>query len=444
MKQLSPSAFSDFIEAIATSVAVVSINDGRIVSVVSCNHQFCSMLGARKKDIVNRPLREYIPRYARKEFELHLRKCVDSSSPLEFIQPFDLYETTRWWRVTACPIMGDGKDPVSVLLTCIDVSDKIELENSLVIANSRLGSVIQSAYDGIVGVDGDQIITIFNSAAEDMFGYDADEIIGKPLSLLIPQRHHKNHETHFDKFHASPIRSRQMFERGGRITGVTRDGVEFPVEISISKIEVDGATEYTAVVRDISERARLIDQLQQQATVDELTGLINRRAFHERAAEHVELAHRHGNPLSLLMVDIDRFKSVNDTYGHAIGDLVLKAMAAGGTSTLRKSDFFARLGGEEFAILLPMTDVDEAEVLAERLRETVANGAFEFNWKGHDPVPFTISIGVTALRSDELSIENVMKRADIALYAAKDDGRNLVRVWRSEPLLPIGSGRMAA
>ncbi|MCJ2180311.1 sensor domain-containing diguanylate cyclase [Novosphingobium album (ex Hu et al. 2023)] len=435
---------SEFIEAIATSVAVVSINDKKIGCVVSCNQNFCSMLGARTGDVIDRPLREFIPRYARKEFELHLTECIEKSFTLEFIQPFDLDGTTRWWRVIMHPVLDNTKEAASILLTCIDVSEKMVLENDLRAANSRLSSIIQSAYDGIVTIDSNQMIKIFNASAEEMFGYDADEIIGKHISTLIPHRFHERHDEHLKKFNSSPIRSRQMFERGGRITGVTSDGAEFPVEISIAKIDVDGETEYTAVVRDISERARLIDQLQEQATVDALTGLINRRSFHERATEHIALAHRHGNPLSLLMIDIDKFKQINDTFGHAAGDRVLQAMAASGAGCLRKSDFFARLGGEEFAILMPMTDRDEAARVGERMRSTIANAAFEFDWMGQEPIPFTVSIGVDKLQDDEIAIDNALKRADSALYEAKRGGRNCIKVWGADQPGEAGAEQKAA
>ncbi len=133
-----------------------------------------------------------------------------------------------------------------------------------------------------------------------------------------------------------------MNERG-RIYGQHRDGSLLPVEIAISKINVNGVIEFTAIIRDIADRVHLMDLLQKQAVTDELTGLPNRRSFMDTA----ENMFRADDKVSLFILDIDKFKKVNDTYGHDAGDEVLKALAEAGRASSRQFDVFARLGGEE-------------------------------------------------------------------------------------------------
>jgi diguanylate cyclase (GGDEF)-like protein len=151
---------------------------------------------------------------------------------------------------------------------------------------------------------------------------------------------------------------------------------------------------------------------------DSLTNILNRRAFLELFHIEVTRQRRHKHALSILLLDIDFFKKINDTYGHAAGDIVLIQLCETVQQLLRRSDAFGRIGGEEFVILLPQTPADSAFVLAERIRESVAANV------GHGYCPITLSIGVASLTSKEETPQEVMRRADVALYKAKESGRN--------------------
>jgi len=168
---------------------------------------------------------------------------------------------------------------------------------------------------------------------------------------------------------------------------------------------------------------QLASELNRLATLDALTGIGNRRVFYSRAESELARCRRKGSPLSILMIDLDRFKSINDALGHAAGDDTLRRFSAIVGPHLREYDFFARLGGEEFGVLLPDASEELALGIAERLRElTEAEHlpARDF------PVPTTASIGVAQLQAEERSIDQLMHRADQALYAAKSGGRNRV------------------
>ena len=175
---------------------------------------------------------------------------------------------------------------------------------------------------------------------------------------------------------------------------------------------------------DITERKLLEEELRRQAHIDYLTGVHNRRHFMERAEQELSRAHRYGSPLSMLMLDIDHFKQINDRYGHKVGDIVLKAVADLCHATFRDVDILGRLGGEEFAVLLPETDQHFAVDAAERLRETITNARIPLA-EGL-PVTFSVSIGVSSLSSPDDNIDVLLSLADKALYAAKDGGRNRV------------------
>ncbi|HOW75332.1 MAG TPA: GGDEF domain-containing protein [Candidatus Competibacteraceae bacterium] len=175
--------------------------------------------------------------------------------------------------------------------------------------------------------------------------------------------------------------------------------------------------------REIAERQQAQAKLVELATTDSLTGLHNRRHFMETATQEFERARRYRMPLSLLMIDADRFKLINDRFGHHLGDEVLKVLAMTGQRQLREIDLFARLGGEEFAILLPQTDFVDARVVAERLRQAIAGHTIDTE---QGLLNFTVSLGLASLNPVTADLNDLLRQADVALYQAKQNGRNRV------------------
>lgn len=178
------------------------------------------------------------------------------------------------------------------------------------------------------------------------------------------------------------------------------------------------------IAQDITKQKELEWQLERQAYTDELTGCHNRRHFMLLAEQEIARVHRYGNPLSLLMLDLDYFKSINDTHGHAVGDLVLKKLIEICGNILRTMDIIGRIGGEEFAIVLPETGRKQAIEVAERLCEAIAAEVIVLDNKRL--FHFTASIGVTEMKEDDTTIDEIIKHADDALYKAKHAGRNQV------------------
>jgi diguanylate cyclase (GGDEF)-like protein len=168
-------------------------------------------------------------------------------------------------------------------------------------------------------------------------------------------------------------------------------------------------------------------ELRRLATVDGLTGVNTRRAFKDDAQKYISLARRHRSQLSAIAFDIDRFKSINDTYGHAGGDTVLKAVAKAAMGELRVSDLFGRMGGEEFAIILPDADAKAAMAVAEKLRHAILTQKFPGS---HPPINVSASFGVATLDPGVDDFDSLLLKADEALYEAKSVGRNVAVAWR--------------
>lgn len=173
---------------------------------------------------------------------------------------------------------------------------------------------------------------------------------------------------------------------------------------------------------------KLHDQRQHligEARTDPLTGALNRRSFEQAARAEFSRAHRHNGELSLVLLDIDNFKKLNDTFGHAAGDDVIRALAAICSDKIRESDIFARIGGEEFAILLPETGGNEAFIAAEKLRQLLANTQIPVR-AADQPVRFTVSFGIASFNRGDADVDDLIHRADMRLYEAKRQGRNRV------------------
>ena len=206
-----------------------------------------------------------------------------------------------------------------------------------------------------------------------------------------------------------------------------KDGHIINALLSVSLVrEKDGAPKFfISQIQDITRRKQLESELLRLATEDTLTKVNNRRHFFEHAAREIARGERYREPQALLMIDIDNFKTVNDRYGHDVGDEVLKAMASCCKKTLRAVDIFSRLGGEEFGALLLNTDPEVAHMIGERIRENIERLVVQTT-KG--PISFTVSIGISAFWGGHKQLEERLKIADIALYKAKRSGRNHVEM----------------
>lgn len=304
-----------------------------------------------------------------------------------------------------------------------DISGRQAAELKLRQETKTRQQLLSALGEGIYGVDRDGRCTFVNPAALTMLGFTEAELLGQDQHALF---HHHRPDGQAYPSADCPIHLTTL-------DGQTRHreewffkkcGAGFPVEITVAAIEQDAVRSGVVVVfRDIGERKRLEAELQALATTDSLTKLANRHYFHGQLKREWERLQRSGGPAALLMLDLDHFKQVNDSYSHAAGDAVLRRFAELVSASLRKTDQAGRLGGEEFAILLPGADHAGALEFAERLRARVAADEIAYDDR---ELRITVSIGVTELAKSDATAEVALARADAALYRAKTNGRNRV------------------
>jgi len=217
----------------------------------------------------------------------------------------------------------------------------------------------------------------------------------------------------------------RMFRQDGQTIWVEINAQVRPPNIWHPDAKVEG------VLSEITERKRMLEELRHLATTDSLTSLYNRRHFLELCEQELRRINRHPNDIALLMLDADYFKNVNDTYGHDAGDQVLRTISRLCRAHVREMDIIGRIGGEEFAILLPQTGFSAALDVAERLRAAIAQTTLPL--ADGQMLRFTVSIGGYTFAGRKLAVDELLKAADQALYAAKRNGRNQVDVRQDSP-----------
>jgi len=336
------------------------------------------------------------------------------------------------WQVAALPDGGWRRDQrdfdyleiavlgIAILLSVATVGyqrGRLRIEYNA----RRLQAVLGTASDGIVVIDQQGMIEEFNPGAERLFGYPAAAILGTPVTRLMGDEDAVGHPAWVA---GSRHNESHQMARGREINGRRSDGTPFPIEVTIGRTEISGRTVFVGVLRDISERKAMEQRLTELATRDSLTGVANRRAIMATLEQQIKHAIRYNRPLSLLMIDADHFKQVNDRHGHQNGDRVLVSLATSLAVHLRQTDRLGRFGGEEFIAVLPETDGQQAFALAERLRAAIA--ALSVPQENAAAIHFTVSIGIATGNSSELTTDSLLESADKALYAAKAAGRNCV------------------
>jgi diguanylate cyclase (GGDEF)-like protein/PAS domain S-box-containing protein len=284
-------------------------------------------------------------------------------------------------------------------------------------------SVDQVAVNAVVAADASGRITQFNPAAQRTFGYSEAEVVGASvMTLICPE------DRHVYRSHIETLFSSEDAANAGRtleLRGRRKDGSEFPLELCLLTWRAAPGSLYTCVVRDISRRKQtesqrdeLLRRVEAMARTDELTGLANRRAWDEELRRELERSRRLDYNIHVAMLDLDRFKEYNDRFGHQAGDGLLREVGTVWRLIARVTDLIARIGGDEFAVLLSDCSAGSARNVIDRLRESV-------------PEELTCCAGIAAW-DGEMSAEQLMAKADAALYRSKDGGRNRVTSCTSD------------
>jgi diguanylate cyclase (GGDEF)-like protein/PAS domain S-box-containing protein len=293
----------------------------------------------------------------------------------------------------------------------------VSREREIALHAARQSAVLDTADEGIITLDEQCRIQSLNPAAETIFGYGKDELIGTPFSrLLLP-----NDVERFVSSTGQPVPLSHA-----ELTGLRKSGEIFFLLLSVSEGNVSNTRFFTVMTRDNSERHIFESELEYLATHDTLTGLPNRTLLYDRLQQAITQCARAKMLAAVLFIDLDRFKIINDTLGHAAGDIVLKQVAVRLRGCLREGDSVGRNGGDEFTVVLPMlNDSGDAAAIAQKVLATLIQ-SFKLN---NEEFFISGSIGISIYPNDGADADSLLKNADAAMYQAKAAGGSLYRFY---------------
>ncbi|MDD5384762.1 MAG: EAL domain-containing protein [Gallionella sp.] len=385
----------------------------------SANDAFCNMLGYTQKEVSSLNVADWDAQYPVEELRAEFRELVGKSAMIE----------TLWRRkdgtrinveISASGVELEGQN--FIFVSGRDITERKQANELL-----RVAAATFETHEGILITDANANIIRVNRAFQDITGYSSVEVLGKNPRMMNSGRQDK-------VFYAEMWQ--QLIHAGtwsGEIWDKRKNGQIYPKWMTVTAVknERQETTQYVAIFSDITARKRTEEEIRNLAFYDALTKLPNRRLFIDRFHAALPVSARHNNYGALLFIDMDKFKTLNDTLGHDYGDLLLVEVAARIKSCVREMDTVARLGGDEFVVLIEEVsgDRDEASrkvgLVAEKIREALAR-PYRLKEHEHHSSP---SIGISLYRGNEETVDALLKRADLAMYQAKSSGRNAVRFF---------------
>lgn len=372
------------------------------------------------EQVVGLPVIDVIAPEFKEDFSsLHKRVLAGESANLKF-KIIGLKGRHRWLETHAVPMIDNGKRVHLAVTRDITASQEAD-------ADLRVAAAAFESQHGLVVTDANSVILRVNQSFTDTTGYTAEDVVGQTPRILKSGRHNAD----FYRAMWETIRRTGKWE--GEIWDRRKNGNIYLKWLSISTVrdEHGNVSHYVGAHQDITERKKAEERIHELAFYDQLTGLPNRTLLIDRLKQATTAASRNALFGALLFIDLDNFKTLNDSLGHDIGDLLLKQVASRLTACVRDGDTVARLGGDEFVIVIAgLGDVEvdaakNAEAVAEKILSTL-NQPYQL---GYDVHRSTASIGVTLFSNSAATIDDLMKQADLAMYRAKETGRNVLRFF---------------
>lgn len=410
---------SELLRAISNLVCVLT--NGLVTYI---NPAGVEMLGAESEAaLLGHDLSEYIhPDYA-DLLALGIDAFAEEEAgvPLK-LRPLNAIPIDVLMRVRALSEMGDG---ASYMVECRDISNHLRASEDARKREQRLANVLGTVRDAIITIDRKGIVQSINAAGERMFGYPKTHVLGQNVKMLMPKQYADHHDKHLDNY--AKTGDSELMSGSMEFEGQHANGAVFPIELSVNEMMEGNQRLFTGVIRDITERKRAMDRIHHLAHHDALTNLPNRNLYIERVERAIYRSQRSNKPLALMFVDLDKFKPINDELGHEAGDAVLKAAAERMLSCVRQSDTVARFGGDEFVAILENLDhAESAAVVAKKVLDKLQEPILV---PGGRSANVGASIGISIFPEDGVSMDELARAADEAMYAVKEDGRNAFKFY---------------
>lgn len=392
---------------------------------VTANAAFCKFYGRTLEEIQGHPDFEFLPETGSPQVHTSDREVIEKGGTVEFERAFKVNGVTRWMSVRKSRLQApDGSRLVVVLMN--EVTERKRVEEALKMSERRFRDFAAAASDVVWESDKNGRYTYVSPQVQKLLGYSADEIIGHSASrFMSPAEADRVRE-----WLAQNTADDKSF-RGLEQQLITKTGDTVWVEVSgIPTFNKEGEfIGHRGAARDITDRRKAEDRISYLATRDALTGLPNRVLFNDRLNQGLLSARRKRESLAVMFIDLDRFKHINDSLGHHIGDLLLKEVATRMQSCIRKGDTLSRMGGDEFVVTLEgLQHAEDARQVADKILSAMAS-PFHVS---HHTLTTSCSIGISVFPQDGEDAETLMKNADTAMYHAKEKGRRNYQFFSRE------------
>jgi diguanylate cyclase (GGDEF)-like protein/PAS domain S-box-containing protein len=290
-------------------------------------------------------------------------------------------------------------------------------------------AILDSMLDGVITLNAQGLITSINQAVSTLFGYAPEELLGHNVAMLMPSPHRSLHGGYLRRHQHTGAGC--ATGQGREVDGQRRDGSVFPISVSVSELMHNGQTQFIGLVHDITQRRRSEEDIYRLAFYDKFTGLPNRRLLMDRLKQALITSTRTGQHGALILLDLDHFKQINETFGLDAGDELLQQVGQRLPTCVRDDDTVSRFGGDEFMVMLealssqPQEAAIQAEAIAQKILLTLAQ-PYRLRGRSHGTTP---SIGVVMFLRAQVSVDDLLKMTDVAMYQAKGAGRSTVRFF---------------
>lgn len=396
--------------------AVFAVQDGYFIFI---NKPMANLLGYPEKTLLSRPISDFIHEEDR---EMVMARNHARQLGEQVLNEYQFRLRTRSGEVRnvrmRVGIFRHTDQKVISVGSLQDITDQINTMSALAESHADIESILNNMPDVFYRTDMNGIITLISPSCKSALGYSAEELIGQPMARFYcyaEDRERVLQELHAHQGKACQVETCMRHRNGAQLWVSTNAYIRHDADGK--PIGVEG------IARDITEKKRNEERLAELGRIDDLTGLLNRRSFLESAENQLQIAHRYRRDLSVIMIDLDWFKSINDRFGHDAGDQALIHFADACQKVFRKTDIMGRMGGEEFAILVPETDHISAREMVSRLQRRLKEKPFLYQ---NQKMPFTLSAGLVSLDGDKQTLSDLLNQSDKLLYEAKRRGRDRI------------------
>ena len=399
----------------------------------------CTLLGVPRRNLITRRMDSFVFQEDQDTYYLHRKELMDTGVAQSWEMPLCKHDGTRFWAQLDASVAEDGDGASGLRLVLSDISVRRQTQKQVTASQALLVEALKHSdaiqdnmAGGVISIDTQGLIQSFNKAACRIFGYAPEEVLGHSVSMLTPEPHCSAHDGYLQHFRETG--EAHMLDKALILSGQRKNGSVFQLSLSVSQITRGGQSTFVGILNDISEQQANAEAIERLAFYDPLTGLPNRRLLMDRLQQALLNSARSGLHGSLMFLDLNNFKQINDALGDNVSDLLLQQVAQRLQACVREGDSVSRLSGDQFVLLLEglSSEAHEAAAQAQASAHKILASLGQPYLLAEHSTGSSASLGIVVFLGSEKSLTELLKEADIAMYQAKNAGQNMLRFYDAD------------